>query len=150
MSAGKQETEETEYRCTFFLGGGFVKIERGEVEVYMRERNLTRDEMAVAAMINEAISRLKNGKLVKYDFDFRSLEDTQGIVKCEWLRSGNLKVHGPVNKVYMHCLTIQDVMAAHRTFTCPKALLGLLPKRRTQLPFPLIREVPDSVSTGNK
>jgi len=137
------------YTCTFFMPKGFVKFEEGKVEIQVPDSFLTPAELATVAVINEAIERLKDGRLVRYDFDYHSFENMKELYKCEWLRSGNLKIHGPTDKEYLHCEKIVDAMRAHRTFTCPHSLAIALPKTRNRnQPKETTRE--DVNDTGNQ
>lgn len=118
-----------EYRLTLFLPGGMVKIENNEVEVAM-ERKLTSHELATIGVINEAVARLSNGHFTHYEHSPKSFENPQEMLKCEWLRSGNLKVHGPTQVVYHLCDSTQQALDEHRTFTCYRKLLAFIPKTR--------------------
>lgn len=122
------------YRLTFFLPGGMVKIENNEVEVAM-ERNLTSHELAVVGVINEAVARLNNGHFTHYEHSPKSFENPQEMIKCEWLRSGNLKIHGPTKVLYHLVETTQEALDEHRTFTCYRKLLPLIPKSRVVSPI---------------
>lgn len=120
------------YSVAFMMDGGIVDIKQEEGIVVTMNRPLTADEMAVAGTINEMLARLRNGKFVSYDFDPRSFEDAQSIIKCEWLRSGALKIHGPTPKPYHHCESVDLAVKEHRTFTCLRSLLAFLPPSREE------------------
>lgn len=120
----------SDYRCTLFLPGGMAKIEYGQVEIVLHGRKLSSHELAAIATINEMVERLKNGHFTSYEADLKSFENPNEIMKCEWLRSGNLKVHGPTNSSYRFVITVPMAIAEKRTFTCYRAMLAELPKAR--------------------
>lgn len=98
---------------------------------------LTSDQMAGIAMINEILRRLRSGRLVQYDFDPIMLDNEERLVHCEWLKSGNLKIHKnndgsleiPTRR-WNHAWTRAEAMSRARGFTCTLSLLQMLPRRR--------------------
>lgn len=98
---------------------------------------VTSDQMAALAMINEILRRLRSGRLIQYDFDPLSLDNEERLVHCEWLPSGNLKMHKnkdgslevPTRK-WHHAWTQAEAMSRPRGFTCLLSLAQTLPRRR--------------------
>ena len=121
-----------EYKVTIFFPNGVISIsETGVCEIAMSDNStLTADEMAAIGGISEIMTRLRTGKFVSYDFNPLSFEDQARMYKCEWLRSNNLKVHGPTDKPYRYCVSKEEALKKSRTFTCPKSLIALLPNHR--------------------
>jgi hypothetical protein len=119
------------YDVSVGMDGGLVRLDgdSGTIEVVMN-RNLTSDEMAVIAAINEMIRRLKDGKLVSYDFNPKSFEHGQELVRCEWNRSGSLRVHGTTTKARRFVQTVEAAVQEHRSFTCYRGLIQFLPAKK--------------------
>jgi len=121
-------------RIAISLSGdrGLIVIEDGKMKLTLSRNNLlTSDEVAVIACISELNRRLSSGKIVYYDFDAKSFENmAKDIVKCEWLRSGNLKVHGLTDSKRRWCETIDEAIWQPRTFTCNRSMSILLPPHR--------------------
>jgi hypothetical protein len=123
---------QNEYRLNFYLPRGIVNIANdGTVEMALApECKLTRDEHAALAMMAQLLAKLQTGKLVDYDIKLASFEDNQELVKCEWLDSGNLKLHGPTTKTYRFSEDVEQAMNQARVFTCVRSIYKLLPRRR--------------------
>lgn len=136
------------YSCSFSFPAGMINYtEDGIVEVIIPAgRTITPAEMAAAAAIGEIITRLRSGKMVKYVMNPNSFVDQSQLMKCEWLRSGNLKVHGPTDKVYRFVETRDAAVQEQRTFTCKQYLIAVLPKHREN---PNWTAGLKKVSTGN-
>lgn len=100
---------------------------------FVNSSTITADEMAMVAIINESLARILNGKVVNYNAELPSFSSQEEVVKCEWLRSGNLKVHGPTDKQYHYVDTEADALLEPRTFTCPRRLLPALPKHKQNI-----------------
>lgn len=116
------------YKCTVIMPNGIVKVEEKTVEISVRSgQALTLDELAAIAAITETIRMLRSGKFVHYEFNPTNLADENKLVKCEWLRSGNLKIHGNTDKLYRYVETYEEAMLEQRTFTCRRSLLAKLP-----------------------
>ena len=120
-----------EYKASFIFPNGIVTYDNDQIEVAVgRGKTMSADEFAAAAIISEVLTRLRGGKFVSYDFNAKSFEDEARLVKCEWLKSGNLKIHGPTEKQHDHADTVEEAMHKHRTFTCSVSVSRLIPKKR--------------------
>lgn len=137
-----------EYKANFFFPAGVITVEDdGRIDISVSTgKKMTSEELAAAAIISEMLTRLRSGKFVRYDFNAQSFEDETRLVKCEWLRSGNLKIHGPADKQYDHAENKEQALSKHRTFTCSVALSKLIPKKR-EIRVVAVNE--GEVSSGN-
>lgn len=119
------------YHAAVFVPCGAVEIdEDGNINIAVNEKKMTSEELAAIAVISEVLARLRNGKFIDYSFNIKSFENSTALVKCEWLRSGNLKIHGPTDRPYEHAESVDEAIQRHRTFTCSVSISALLPKRR--------------------
>ena len=118
------------YNVNLMLEGGIVELSEDQTITVTMNRSLTFDEMAVIATMGEMLRRLKDGKLISYDFNPKSFETGQELIKCEWKRSGNLKVHGRADKPRRFVQSVEDAVKEHRSFTCYRSLVSFLPSHR--------------------
>lgn len=120
-----------DYKLHFHLPNGLVQIHpSGATELTLPSRILTKDEMAAVAVFAQVMSKLRYGKLVHYNIKLDDFEDDDELVKCEWLRSGNLKLHGVANKIW-NLVETKEVAAVQKgVFTCTRGFYKSLPRRR--------------------
>lgn len=140
-----------QYECTLKIPVGMVIIDaEGNHEIIVAEgQKITADEMAVVGAINELLAKLRFGKLIEYSPVLGSFQNDKEVIKCEWLRSGNLKIHGSTKVVYHYAETAERAMSERRTFTCPRSLISSLPKHRNWNE-PVVPFCVPNVSSGNK
>lgn len=51
-------------------------------------------------------------------------------IKCEWLRSGRLKIIEPTKRKVNYCHTIEEAVKAKRVFTISEEIVYQVPKKR--------------------
>lgn len=95
--------------------------------------NFSRSEMNGIALIGEILHRLRTDKSLDVEVPNEVMIVVDPLVMCEWLDSGNLKIHQdrPTRK-WKHCSNEVQAIAADRSFTCSESLSKAIPKSRTQ------------------
>jgi hypothetical protein len=129
-----------DYSCSVIIDPGIVVriVSTGNIDISSDgEQQIKPEEFAAISIISEVLSRLRNGKMIEYKFDGDSFDNEAVYYKCEWLRSGNLKVHGPTDRrsasILKLCETVESALQQRRSFVCPKYLVELIPKKRKKL-----------------
>lgn len=126
--------------ASLYLGDNFIKIEQapdgtnsllvkstgpgGEATFNANEQN------AITAIVN-TLTALSSGKVIDQYFNPTHDEaDDELVVKCEWMRSGKLRLHGVATRSFNFCNTTTAALGKNRMFTCPKRVYRNLPERK--------------------
>lgn len=90
------------------------------------------EHMQLVTWIEELIKCHCAGEGIANKFNAMfSLRDKQyRTIRCEWLRSGRLKIVEPVERKVNYCHTIEEAVRAKKVFTVSEEIVYQIPKRR--------------------
>ncbi len=111
---------------------GIVRMTPTNVETAISEESpLNHDEMAFIAGVHALYSQMQNRRFVSHDFNIKDYQNLDEVVRCEWLpRTLNLKVHGPTDKHWHFCKTVEEAVKERRSFSCTRRTALELPPSR--------------------
>lgn len=91
-------------------------------------------EQAFLFVVTECLRCLSSGKAIDLHFNpYDNSEDEVTIVKCQWGRTGCLRLlEEGITYKFQHATTPSEALQRNRNFTCSKALYRRLPQHRSR------------------
>lgn len=121
------------YECSIYIDGAMIRLvaEPGRPVTFFTGVGLNAEELSFAFIVKEAITCLATGKPLDSHFNPYEIQSDGIIYKCQWGRTGVLRVLNENAKIkFLHATTISDAVSRKATFTCSKSLFSKLPLRR--------------------
>lgn len=93
---------------------------------------LSGDQLGTVQVIQKTLEQLAIGNTIDRYFNPTAyLEESRRMLKCKWLKNGNLViVEEDPARHYRHVTTTEEAIQQKRTFTCTRSLHAALPRKR--------------------
>ncbi len=137
MKAGKIVTtmkggKMLDFKATLSTGNGSLFVNIGK-EIEFLGRTLSHQEISAVALIAQIVEKLNTEELelsISANVKDSNLILSDDVVRCEWMRSGNLMLRGKAEKHVNFCETPEEAISKKGVFTCAMCVYMQLPKNR--------------------